>query len=500
MQRITTILNSNWRFHRGECPTAAAAEFDDTHWQRIGLPHCFDAPYFRTPEFYVGEGWYRREVDLGQNLPTDRRVTMEFDGVFQRCDVFVDGTHAGSHQGGYTGFSIDITPAINRPTPIIAIRVDNRWNPQLAPRAGEHIFSGGIYRDVRLVITHPIHIAWCGHAIATPEVAFDRASVAIETAIVNSTDTCTDCLVTTEIFDPHGRCVGLVRDRRSVPPGKVRCVVRQSTDVADPMLWCPAHPYLYRARTTVSVDEIAVDMIEETFGIRTIRWTSDAGFFLNGEHLYLRGANVHQDHAGWGIGITRAACERDVRLMKEAGFNFIRGAHYPHHPAFADACDRLGILFWSEATFWGKGGFGPEGFWNASAYPVNQHDEAGFEQSCVAQLEEMIRINRNHPSIICWSMTNEAFFTYHLDRAKALMEQMVSVSRTLDPTRPAAIGGAQRGGIDRIGDVAGYNGDGARLFMNPGVPNMVSEYGAIGKPPDAFDPFFGDLQPEKFPW
>jgi len=178
----------------------------------------------------------------------------------------------------------------------------------------------------------------------------------------------------------------------------------------------------------------------------------------------------------------------------------VRGAHYPHHPAFADACDRLGLLFWSENAFWGKGGFGPEGYWNASAYPVNDADFEPFEQSCKDQLREMICINRTHPSILCWSMTNEAFFTYNLERAKSLMSELVKLSRELDPTRPAAIGGAQRGEVDRIGDVAGYNGDGARLFLNPGVPNMVSEYGAISKPHDAFEPFFGELQPEEFSW
>ena len=112
----------------------------------------------------------------------------------------------------------------------------------------------------------------------------------------------------------------------------------------------------------------------------------------------------------------------------------------------------------------------------------------------------MIRINRNHPSIIAWSMTNEAFFTYNLDRAETLMADLVKLSRELDPTRPAAIGGAQRGDVDKLGDIAGYNGDGARLFIDPGVPNMVSEYGAISKPHDAYEPFFGELQPERFPW
>src|SRR5439155_8749900 len=130
-----------------------------------------------------------------------------------------------------------------------------------------------------------------------------------------------------------------------------------SEPIDSPMLWHPDHPNLYTVETRVFNATKTVDEMRTSFGFRWFEWTADGGFFLNGEHLYLRGANVHQDHAGWGIAVTRAGCERDVRLMKEAGFNFIRGAHYPHHPAFADACDRLGMLFWSENCFWGKGGF-----------------------------------------------------------------------------------------------------------------------------------------------
>jgi hypothetical protein len=265
-------------------------------------------------------------------------------------------------------------------------------------------------------------------------------------------------------------------------------------------LWHADTPHLYTVRTDILENEETIDTVENRFGFRWFEWTPDRGFFLNGEHLYLHGANAHQDHAGWGIGITRAACERDVRLIKEAGFNFVRGAHYPHHPAFADACDRLGLIFLSENCFWGKGGFGPEGYWNASAYPVNEEDFGLFEEHCKQTLREMIRINRNHPSIVAWSMTNEAFFTYNLDRARNLIRDLAALSRAADPTRPVAIGGAQRGDVDKLGDIACYNGDGARLFINPGVPNMVSEYGAISKPYDSYEPFFGELQQERFPW
>jgi beta-galactosidase len=489
-------LNREWKFLRADATGAERADFDDSAWQPIGLPHCFDLPYFRTPEFYVGYAWYRKRFAATPG----RRHYLEFDGVFQEAEVFVNGQRCGGHRGGYTGFSIDITNAIRREENLLAVRVNNNWNPQLSPRAGEHIFSGGIYRDVHVLVTGPLQITGNGVRVNTPSVSREAATVQATAEIQNNSTSSKICKLKFEITDSHDRTVAAMQTDCSIAADETIDISQLSPPIHSPQLWHPDHPHLYLLRTQLFEGDTLVDEVVTPFGFRWFEWTADRGFFLNGEHLYLRGANVHQDHAGWGIGITQAACERDVRLMKEAGFNFIRGAHYPHHPAFADACDRLGMLFWSENCFWGKGGFGPEGYWNASAYPVNETDMEPFEEHCRQTLREMIRQNRNHPSIIAWSMTNEAFFTYHLDRAKNLMSDLVRLSRELDPTRPAAIGGAQRGDVDHLGDIAGYNGDGARLFINPGVPNMVSEYGAISKPPDAYEPFFGEKQREQFPW
>jgi hypothetical protein len=308
--------------------------------------------------------------------------------------------------------------------------------------------------------------------------------------------------VITTIVDPDNQVVAEMRTTRTVPAATAITFDQTSNSIARPKLWHPDHPYLYSVYTTLLDGRKPVDDHVSPLGFRWFQWTADRGFFLNGEHYYLYGANVHQDHAGWGIAVTQAGVYRDVKLIKDAGFNFIRGSHYPHHPAFAEACDRLGLVFWSENVFWGKGGYGEEGYWNASAYPVHEEDFQPFEESCQQQLREMIRINRNHPSIVIWSMTNEAFFTENVDRAKNLVLSLVRLSHELDPTRPAAVGGAQRKDFDRLGDVAGYNGDGARLFTNPGIPNMVTEYGAVGKGvPGEYDPYFGDLADQPaYPW
>jgi beta-galactosidase len=275
--------------------------------------------------------------------------------------------------------------------------------------------------------------------------------------------------------------------------------------IANPALWHPDHPTLYRAVSTVSEGATTLDGFATTFGFRWISWSATSGFSINGAHYYLHGVNVHQDHAGWCDGVTNAGLYRDVKMVKDAGFNFIRGSHYPKDPAFGDACDQLGVLFWSENNFWGFGGATGEGDWKTGgSYPNTAADQAPFETSVTDSLTAMIRVHRNHPSIIAWSMCNEVFDTSDATMAqmKALLAKTVALTHQLDPTRPAAIGGAQRpkgtGRIDKIGDIAGYNGDGATIsdFQNPGVANMVTEYGGVDftSRPGNYDAGWGSLE------
>lgn len=497
--RQAVSLNREWRFIRQNVPDGHLPHADDSRWERIHLPHTFDLPYFRTPEFHVGYGWYRRTFQLTPKQAS-QRCFIEFEGVFQEAEIFLNGQMVDSHRGGYTGFYVDATDAARPGTNLLAVRVNNLWSATLAPRAGEHIFSGGIYRDVRLVIKPHVHLRWNGVAISTPQVSQQSARVAVRTELCNASLQDASGQLVTTLLSPWGEIVALVRSDISLEAREIIEVDQVFADIAVPMLWSPEQPSLYAIRSTLVVDDVHADQVETSFGIRWFEWTADRGFFLNGKHVYLRGANLHQDQSGWGIALTHSAIRRDVQLMKNAGFNFIRGAHYPHHPAFSRACDELGMILWCELPFWGKGGFGADGYWNASAYPADPKDFKGFEQHCRDTLREMIRIHRNNPSIVAWSMTNEAFFTYNIERAKSLIRDLVEFSHTLDPSRPAAIGGAQRGGFDQLGDLAGYNGDGAKLFIDPKVPNLVSEYGAISKPPDAYEPFFGDLQAERFAW
>ena len=502
--REVVNLNREWTYQRGDFLGAERADYDDSGWERIGLPHSFSIPYFLSSEFYTGYGWYRKVLDLSKD-DLERDLFLEFDGVFQEAEVYVNGTLAGTHRGGYTGFSIRVTPYVKRGENQIAVRVNNLWRADLAPRAGEHVFSGGIYRNVRLVKKYPVHIDWYGTWVTTPSLEAQEgrsSNVRVRTEVRNNTGKSGTYRLKIQVKDAEGNVV-VERDTvQSVEAGTVAMFDQATEEIPGVDLWSPSSPRLYTLVSELYQGRKLIDREETDFGFRWFKWTAEKGFFLNGEHLFFHGANVHQDQAGWGDAVTEEAMRRDVRMMKEAGFDIIRGSHYPHAPAFAKACDREGILFWSETAFWGTAGPKVDGGWTASAYPVREEDIEGFEQSALQQLADMIRINRNSPSIVVWSVSNEPFFTVDktIPAVKRLLKKMVDKAHELDPTRPAAVGGAQRpigeDRIDLIGDIAGYNGDGARIadFQNPGIPSVVTEYGStLADRPGRYIPGWGDL-------
>jgi len=515
-EELRQIINFNreWQFQLGDPTNAESLALDTSRWQNINLPHSFSLPYFLSPKFYSGYGWYRKTLTVPSHW-SGRRINLEFDGAFQVAELFINGKPVGEHKGGYTGFTFDVTDAVHPGDNVLAVRVNNLWNARLAPRAGEHTFSGGIYRDVRVVVTAPLHVTWYGTFVTTPLVSKASGTVRVQTEIANDSESAKLTRVKTEVLDADGKTVAAMESRQRVPAHATLTFDQTSKPVAHPRLWSPAEPNLYSVRTTVLAGGRAVDDFTSPLGFRWMKWTADQGMFLNGEHYYFKGANVHQDHAGWGDAVADSGFYRDVKLVKDAGFDFIRGSHYPHAPAFVSACDTLGVMFWSENNFWGSGGFHGEGNFQVSgAYPRHPEDEPEFRESVKSSLRDMIRIHRNHPSVIVWSMDNEVFFTDKstLPQVREFLKELVAESHALDPTRPAAIGGCQRGDIDKLGDIAGYNGDGARLFLNPGIPNVISEYGSTESDrPGVCAPGWNELltakgmdltqpYPWRFPW
>ncbi|RHJ55191.1 glycoside hydrolase family 2 protein [Bacteroides sp. AM10-21B] len=502
--RETVNLNREWMYKIGDYENAKQPLYDDTSWEPVGLPHSFSIPYFLSKDFYVGYGWYRKHLKMDR-ADMDKRLFLEFDGVFQEAEIYVNGHLAGSHVGGYTGFSIDFTPYAVEGDNVVAIRVNNLWRPTVAPRGGEHVFSGGIYRNVRLVKKHTVHLDWCGTVITTPSLEMNggkASDVQVKACVRNTGSKQGAYTLMLVVRDRLGRVVAECSGTEKISAGKCCIYDLKTPEIKFPELWSPYSPSLYTLESKLYAGKRLLDAEEIVFGFRWFKWTADEGFFLNGQHYYFRGANVHQDQAGWGDAVTDAAAYRDVCQMKEAGFDMIRGSHYPHSPAFSDACDREGMLLWSETPFWGTAGPKVDGVWTAGAYPVIAADTAAFEANVLQQLEEMIRIHRNHPSVFVWSLCNEPFFTdgRSLPGVRRLLRRMVDVVHRLDPTRMAAVGGAQRPlgteRIDLIGDVAGYNGDGANIddFQEPGVSSVVSEYGSVtADRPGKYAPGWGDL-------
>ena len=503
-------INREWKFKLGDYSGAEVPDFDDSKWDNIGIPHSFSMPYYQSAKFYKGYGWYRKNITIPEEW-LGKRVSLDFEGAYRTAAIYVNGKLVGKHNSGYTGFEIDITNAIKKGQNTVAVRLNNLWDSRVAPRAGEHVFSGGIYRDVKLVVTDPLHVAWYGTFVTTPIVSKDLATVNVKTEVVNEKNIEVSATVKTTILDFNGKKVTEFSSAKTIAAGQTIIFDQTSNQIKNPKLWSPKTPNLYSVKTTVSVNGTAVDDFISPLGFRSIKFTADKGFFLNGERFYFKGANVHQDRAGWGDAVTNNAFLRDIKMIKEAGFDFIRGSHYPHDPAFVEACDKEGVLFWSETPFWGSGGTRTEGDYEGSnAYPTNPEDWAAFNQSVLQQMTDMIRIHRNHPSVIVWSTSNEPFFTTKetLPPTRELLKKEVELGHQLDPTRPVAIGGCQRGEMDKIGDVAGYNGDGARLFINPGVASVVGEYGSTETfRPGKYIPGWGDLplgvnqdKSLKYPW
>lgn len=497
---VNEVWNRGWEFRLEDGPS-------NRTWQWVHLPHTMSLPYFMSNAFYTGRGTYRKTLEV-PDCWRGRKVFLDFGAAFQVAHVRVNGHEAAKHAGGYTAFRADLTPFLVPGANGVEVTVDNRWNPRLAPRAGEHTFSGGLYRRVFLHVCAPVYIPAHGVRVETPEVNPRRARVVLTTTVRNDAAVRRECMVRHAVSSNEGGPVVARGGKKvSLAPGEIAEVRLELPPVHLPRLWSPETPNLYNVETAlVDARGAVLDKATNPLGFRTLELTADRGFLINGKPVYLRGANVHQDHAGWGDGVTDAGARRDVGLMKEAGFNCIRGSHYPHSQAFVGACDQLGMCLLCEGGVWGMGGFREhDTYWNCDSYPSHGEERAAFEESCLQQVREMVLQGRNHPSIVAWSVGNEAFFTAHAPEVRALCGKLIAVVKELDPTRPVCVGGGQRAGFDALGDWAAYNGDGARV-KTPGRPSMVTEYGSVScRRPGAYAPGWGDLADDKrenkrYPW
>src|SRR6185436_17173466 len=206
-----------------------------------------------------------------------KRVNLEFDGVFQVAELFVNGKRVGEHQGGYTGFTFDITDAVKTGDNVIAVRVNNNWNPRLAPRAGEHTFSGGIYRDARLVVTAPVHVAWYGTFVTTPQVSKESATVNVKTELVNDSGSAKSATVKTLVLDAKGKTVAQTESTQTIAANTTNLFDQTTPPIGNPKLWSPEHPNLYSVKTIVLDGKKQVDDFISPLGFRWFKFTADQG-------------------------------------------------------------------------------------------------------------------------------------------------------------------------------------------------------------------------------
>ncbi|MDH3323621.1 MAG: glycoside hydrolase family 2, partial [Flavobacteriaceae bacterium] len=425
-QRISQSFNQNWTFNKGETGTESGVDFNDSLWRKLNLPHDwaiegpFDKQYdTRTGGLPIyGTAWYRKQftIDASQK---GKQVTIAFDGVMNNAEIFVNGQKAGERPFGYISFEVDITPYIKYGAKnIIAVRVDPkelsaRWYP-----------GAGIYRNVTLNIKAPVNITYQGTYITTPKVSKDEAEVFIETTLENKQNLKGKYNLQTLIINSHGTIVA--QSSKTVNLDS-ELVVEDHIKVANPVLWDLENPHLYTAKSMLLKDGNQVDNYETTFGIRTIKYSKEKGFELNGNQVKFKGVCLHHDLGPLGSAVNYRATERQLEIMKSIGVNAIRTSHNPPSQEQLELCDKMGILVQVEA------------FDEWALAKVENGYNKYWDEWHERDLRDMIKRDRNHPSVVMWSIGNEIKEQRKKQGGK-LAQHLVDICHDEDPTRPVTAG------------------------------------------------------------
>ena len=464
--REVVSLDADWKFHLGDITNAVNPSYDDHDWRRVDVPHDYVVEgTFNPTNPYVIEGaratWYALHGSLPVPAATYRktisipaaaqgkRLWLEFDGVFSNSRYWLNGHEIGSQYSGYSSSRFDITDVARcGGENLLSVCIDPRWD-------GWWYEGGGIYRHVRLVTLDPVHIAPYGVFVA-PAVADPGdgrkadAMVAVTTDVTNESAAAVTATVLSEILNAKGKVVITEKTVQSLSAG-ANANIAQRFSLIKARLWSLENPYLYQLRSTISISGKIVDQVTTSFGVRHVRFDAERGFFLNGKHVKIQGVNSHQDHAGVGVAMPDRLIEWRLERLKEAGCNAFRLSHNPVAPVTLDLCDRLGILVIAENRHLGDT-FADQTPKNT---PAVEHRD----------LTTLILRDRNHPSIILWSLCNEQR-TQGSPEGAAMARAMKQRVNELDPTRlvTAALNGGftNQDGFISVLDVDGFN-------YNPGV-------------------------------
>lgn len=427
-QRLVQNFNADWRFAKGSFgQDVHQPTYDDSSWQLVRLPHdwAIAGPFDPNVDGYAGKlpwkgtGLYRKVFVLDKKYK-GKRVYLDFDGVMAFPKVYINGTLAGQWDYGYMSFRVDATDYIKFGAKnVVAVEVDTtrhgtRWYP-----------GAGIYRKVVLTICEPIHLAHWGLFVTTPEVSDKSSTVKVTSTVENHSPDNVEISIEQVIYDPDNKVCAKQTKKVSIDSGG-KADLEQVFKVKDPRLWDVVSPNLYRLKTTIRLNKKVMDEQVDTFGIRTFEFTADDGFYLNGRRLQLHGVCLHHDHGPLGAAFYTRAMARQLEIMRDMGVNAIRTSHNPPAPELLDLCDRMGFVVWDEAF----------DKWDATA---DRLPGVPLEEYACRQIRSLAARDRNHPSVVVWSIGNEIPEGGRDGVNPQRVSILADAFRQVDPTRPVGM-------------------------------------------------------------
>lgn len=452
--RVKEKFDTDWKFILDDKQEYANELFNDGNWNKVDLPHDwnisqpFEEKYGGSTAFLPeGIGWYRKTFILPKSFQ-GKQISILFDGIFHQSDVYLNGKHLGFRPYGFCSIEYDLTPYLHSDKEnTLAVRVDctgerPRW------------YAGsGIYRHTWLQAVNPVHIKTYGTFVSTRYMTKNNAVLELVSTIVNSSDESRTISILQEIKSPSGKPVGQTEDKRIPIPAGETIQVKQVFNLPSPRFWSVDTPQLYELETLIAINGKITDRYTTPFGVRTTVFDKDKGFLLNGEPVKLKGMCLHQDAGSFGVAVPYRSNERRLEILKEYGCNAIRCAHNPPSPELLDLCDRLGFIVIDEAL----------DKWKSGYY------EKYFDEWWQKDIENMVLRDRNHPSVVLWSIGNEVQEAWDstnvgVERAKMLQDFVHS----LDATRQVTLAAQNRHQEHFAGvtDVIGYNYLEARLLSD----------------------------------
>lgn len=421
-------FNRDWKFTKGNPANAELVDFDDSSWEKIHLPHDWaifgpvdslgDGETGKLP--WQGEAWYRKKFKL-QPSDAGKRVYFLFDGIMARPKIYINGQLAGQWDYGYNSFYLDVSELIDfKKENIIAIHVDTR-------KHGSRWYPGaGIYRKIQMIITDPVHVGIWGTGISTPEVRDAWATVRVLTTVHNRSSQDKNVTIASTVLSPAGRPITTSYDQKVIGAGQP-VEFEQWFTLVRPQRWDIDHPVLYAIKTMLMRDNQICDSSLTHFGIRTFQFTANDGFHLNGRRVQLKGVNLHHDHGPLGAAFYPRAMERQLEIMREMGCNAIRTSHNVCAPELLDLCDRTGFLVFNEA-------------FDKYDEKADILPETDFFEFGERNLRNFVLRDRNHPSVVIWSVGNEMRDVQpNINGGLRKLQAMVGYIRKYDPTRPVTM-------------------------------------------------------------